>query len=89
MPSPLVEWKPLLEPTDGYTMIVGINPGLLGMLDANLRFLARQDLSFRLKTDFPNLAAYVCLLDARTVGTGGTNATRSCAARSGSVSRRD
>lgn len=43
--SPLVEWKPLLHPNDGYTMIVGVNPGLLGMLDANLRLLARQDLS--------------------------------------------
>lgn len=41
---PLVRWEPMLDPIDGYTIVIAAGHRLLPILAANLRFLARQDL---------------------------------------------
>ncbi|MFO0831828.1 MAG: hypothetical protein U0637_08275 [Phycisphaerales bacterium] len=41
--APLVEWQPLVEPQPGYTVLVGCNRRLGGLLMANLAALARQE----------------------------------------------
>ena len=40
----LTAWKPLENPREGYTVVIGCNVPLARMLACNLRFLARQDL---------------------------------------------
>lgn len=39
----LVRWRPLTDPKEGYTVLIGVNHGLVPMLGANLAMLARQD----------------------------------------------
>lgn len=39
----VVRWRPLAKPTEGYTVLIGVNHGLVPMLGANLAMLARQD----------------------------------------------
>ncbi len=41
--TPLVSWQPLDNPTPGYTVLVGCNRNLGGLLMANLAALARQE----------------------------------------------
>src|SRR3954465_10706760 len=41
----LIDWSPLRNPVDGYTLIIGCNVPLARMLSCNLSFLARQDLA--------------------------------------------
>jgi len=43
--APLVKWPPLADPLDGYTIIIGAHGRLVPLLLANLRMLARQDLT--------------------------------------------
>ena len=40
----LVHWEPRPPTAPGYTVLIGCNSALLGVLSCNLRFLARQDL---------------------------------------------
>ncbi len=42
---PLVRWSPLTDPEPGYTVIIGCSWRLCPMIAANLRLLARQDLT--------------------------------------------
>ncbi len=43
--SPLARWQPLRQPEPGYTVIIGCSWRLCPMIAANLRFLARQNLT--------------------------------------------
>lgn len=54
---PLVRWSPLLEPRDGYTVIIGCSTQLVGMLGVNLRMVAAQRRE--------NLAEVIIVFDRR------------------------